>query len=98
MSKRAALHWRGLRHRAQIDVGNQQRCVDILFQPSFIGKEACGIHDTSSPTKCDVDTRKKLYANVVPSGGTAIFQEIVECTTNELTVLAPSTMRLRWLL
>ena len=25
-------------------------------------------------TKCDVDTRKKLYANVVPSGGTAIFQ------------------------
>ena len=32
------------------------RCVDILFQPSFIGKEA------TLPTKCYVDTRKKLCA------------------------------------
>ena len=74
------------------------RCAEVLFQPSFIGKEACGINDTSSLTKCDVETRKKLYASVVPSGGTAIVQGIVKRMPNELTELAPSTMRSRWLL
>ena len=79
-------------------VGTERlRCAEVLFQPSFIGEEACGINDTSSLTKCDVDTRKKLCANVVPSGGTAIFQGIVERMTNELTALSPSTMRSRWL-
>ena len=28
--------------------------------------------------KCDVDIRKELYADVVLSGGTAMFQGIVE--------------------
>ena len=32
-------------------------------------EEASGIHDTYLQTKCDVDIRKKSYANVVPSGG-----------------------------
>ena len=43
------------------------RCPEVLFQPSFIGKEASGIHDTTfqSFTKCDVDIRKDLYGNVV---------------------------------
>merc|ERR1712205_262154 len=51
-----------------ITVGNERfRCPEVLFQPSFIGKEASGIHDTSFQTimKCDVDIRKDLYANVV---------------------------------
>ena len=48
--------------------------------------------------KCDVDIHKEVYANAVPSGGTAIFQGIVERMTNELTALAPSTLRSRWLL
>ena len=68
-------------------------CVEVLFQ-------VCSkIHDTSFQyiMKCEVYIRKDLNANVVPSGGTAIFQGIVECVTNELTALAPSTMRSRWL-
>ena len=48
--------------------------------------------------KCDVDIHKEVYANAVPSGGTAIFQGIVERMTNEPTALVPSTMRSRWLL
>merc|ERR1712182_76645 len=51
-----------------ITVGNERfRCPEVLFQPSFIGKEASGIHDTTfhSITKCDVEIRKDLYANVV---------------------------------
>merc|ERR1711965_468030 len=40
-----------------ITVGSERfRCPEVLFQPSFIGKEASGIHDTTfqSIMKCDV--------------------------------------------
>jgi len=47
------------------------------------GKEASGIHDTTfqSIMKCDVDIRKDLYANVVLSGGTTMFEGIGERMT-----------------
>ena len=41
--------------------------------------------------KCDVYVRKELYATVVVSGGTALFQGIIVHMTKELTVLAPFT-------
>jgi len=81
-----------------ITVGGERfRCPEVLFQPCFIGKEACGIHDTTfqSIMKCDVDIRKDLYANVVLSGGTTMFQGIGERVTKELTALAPSTMKIK---
>lgn len=52
--------------------GNERfRCPEALFQPAFLGMEACGIHETTynSIMKCDVDIRKDLYANTVLSGG-----------------------------
>jgi len=81
-----------------ITVGNERfRCPEVLFQPSFIGKEASGIHDTTfqSIMKCDVDIRKDLYANIVLSGGTTMFAGIGERMTKELTALAPSTMKIK---
>ena len=39
--------------------------------------------------KCDVYVRKELYATVVVSGGTALFQGIIVHMTKELTALAP---------
>merc|ERR1712156_855263 len=81
-----------------ITVGSERfRCPEVLFQPSFIEKEASGIHDTSfqSIMKCDVDIRKDLYANVVLSGGTTMFAGIGERMTKELTALAPSTMKIK---
>jgi actin beta/gamma 1 len=81
-----------------ITVGNERfRCPEVLFQPSFIGKEASGINDTTfqSIMKCDVDIRKDLYANVVLSGGTTMFLGIGERMTKELTALAPSTMKIK---
>ena len=41
----------------------------VFFQPSVIGKEASGVHETSSR----VDICKELYVNVVLSGGTTKF-------------------------
>merc|ERR1712125_135776 len=81
-----------------ITVGSERfRCPEVLFQPSFVGKEASGIHDTTfqSIMKCDVDIRKDLYGNVVLSGGTTMFTGIGERMTKELTALAPSTMKIK---
>jgi actin beta/gamma 1 len=81
-----------------ITVGNERfRCPEVLFQPSFIGKEASGIHDCTFQTimKCDVDIRKDLYSNIVLSGGTTMFQGVGERMTKELTALAPSTMKIK---
>jgi len=73
------------------------RCPEALFQPSCIGKEASGIHDTifQSIMKCDVDLRRDLYSNIVLSGGTTMFPGIGERMTKELMALAPSTMKIK---
>jgi actin beta/gamma 1 len=81
-----------------IVIGSERfRCPEVLFQPSFIGKEASGIHDCTFQTimKCDVDIRRDLYANIVMSGGTTMFPGIAERMTKELTALAPSTMKIK---
>jgi len=81
-----------------ITIGNERfRCPEVLFQPSFIGQEASGVHDTMFQTimKCDVDIRKDLYANIVLSGGTTMFEGIADRITKEITALAPSTMKIK---
>jgi len=81
-----------------ITVGAERfRCPEVLFNPSLIGQEAAGIHETTynSIMKCDVDIRKDLYANIVLSGGTTMFAKIGERMAKELTALAPSTMKIK---
>ncbi|GBE62667.1 actin [Babesia ovata] len=81
-----------------ITVGNERfRCPEVLFQPSFIGQEAAGIHTTTfnSIARCDVDIRKDLYANVVLSGGTTMYEGIGQRMTKELNALVPSTMKIK---
>ncbi|KAJ5073701.1 actin [Anaeramoeba ignava] len=54
-----------------ITIGNERfRCPEVLFQPSLIGMEQPGVHETTynSIMKCDVDIRRDLYGNVVLSG------------------------------
>merc|ERR1712038_636869 len=63
-----------------ITIGNERfRAPEALFQPSFLGMESCGVHETTynSIMKCDVDTRKDLYANTVMSGGTTMKIKII---------------------
>jgi actin-related protein len=81
-----------------ITIGNERfRCPEALFQPSFLGMESAGIHETTynSIMKCDVDIRKDLYGNVVLSGGTSMFPGIADRMQKELTALAPSTMKIK---
>lgn len=81
-----------------ISVGKERfQTPEALFQPNLVGKEAQGIHHTTfqSVMKCDVDIRKDLYANVVLSGGTTMYEGIGERMTKELTDLAPSTVGIK---
>merc|ERR1711971_1116055 len=70
-----------------ITIGNERfRCPEALFQPSFLGMEACGIHETTynSIMKCDVDIRKDLYATTVMSGGTPMYPGIADRMQKEI--------------
>jgi len=81
-----------------ITIGNERfRCPEVLFQPSFIGKEAAGIHETMFNTimKCDVDIRKDLYANIVMSGGSTMYEGLAARLEKEMISLAPSTMKIK---
>ena len=81
-----------------ITVGNERfRCSEVLFQPSLVGMEDSGIHETTynSIMKCDVDIRKELYGNIVLSGGSTMFPGIGERMSKEITQLAPSSMKIK---
>ncbi|XP_052713404.1 actin-2-like [Crassostrea angulata] len=81
-----------------ITIGNERfRCPETLFQPSFIGMELSGIHETTynSIMKCDVDIRKDLYANIVLSGGSTMYPGIADRMQKEITTLTPSSMKVK---
>jgi len=73
------------------------RCPEVLFQPNHIGMEQDGIHRLTfnSIMKCDVDIRKDLYANVVMSGGTTMFEKIDQRVQKEMVNLAPQSMTIK---
>jgi len=73
------------------------RCPEVLFQPSFIGKEAPGIHQLvqNSIQNSDIDLRRDLYQNIVLSGGTTMFNGMDKRLENEITKLAPANVKVR---
>jgi actin len=82
----------------EIVIANERfRCPELLFKPSFNGFEFDGIDQTlfDSIMKCDIDVRKDLYANIVLSGGTTMFQGLPERIEKEIVRLAPATMKIK---
>ncbi|XP_032131507.1 actin, muscle [Sapajus apella] len=81
-----------------ITIGNEWfQCPEALFQPSFLGMESCGIHETTfnSIMKCDVDICKDLYTNTVLSGGSTMYPGITDRMQKEITALAPNSMKIK---
>ena len=81
-----------------ITIGSERfRAPEALFQPSMIGLEAVGIHETTfnSIKICDVDIRKDLYGNIVLSGGTTMYNGLPERMQKEISNLAPSTIKVK---
>lgn len=81
-----------------ITIGAERfRCAEVLFQPSLVGLEAPGIHETTfnSIMKCDVDIRKDLYGNIVLSGGSTMFPGIADRMSKEVAALAPNSVKIK---
>jgi len=81
-----------------ITIGNERfRCAEVLFQPGLIGKESSGIHQLTfdSIQACDIDVRRELYANTVLSGGSTMFPGIQQRLMNEMTTLAPASVKVK---
>ncbi|KAK3091408.1 hypothetical protein FSP39_019689 [Pinctada imbricata] len=81
-----------------ITIGNERfKCTEALFQPSFVGMGCPGIHETiyNSIKKYDEDIMKKMYSNIVLSGGTTMYPGFVDRMQKEITALAPSTMEIK---
>merc|ERR1712244_215127 len=79
-----------------ITINERFRCPEAMFQPSFLGMESAGVHETTynSIMKCDVDIRKDLYANTVLSGGSTMFPGIADRMQKEIVALATPTMKI----
>ncbi|KAG7156678.1 actin-like [Homarus americanus] len=81
-----------------ITIGNERfRAPEALFEPSFLGMESAGVHETvyNSIMKCDIDIRKDLFANILLSGGTTMYPGIADRMQKEITALAPSTIKIK---
>lgn len=81
-----------------VTVGTERfRCPEALFQPSHIGKEALGIHQTTheSIQKCDVDIRRDLYGNIVLSGGTTMYDGIADRMIKEISALTAASVKVK---
>ncbi|XP_045214055.2 uncharacterized protein LOC123564487 [Mercenaria mercenaria] len=81
-----------------ITIGNERfRCVQTMFQPSFIGMENVGVHELlySSVMQSDIDIRKDLFSKVVLSGGSTMFSGLKDRMKRELDNLVPRTTKVR---
>ncbi|XP_058012570.1 actin-87E-like [Ahaetulla prasina] len=68
------------------------KCPEGLFQPRYLNKECCGVHETvwHAVMQCDRDLRGTMFKNVVVAGGTSMFPGFAERLQTELVPLVPS--------
>ena len=81
-----------------ITIGNEMfRCPEALFRPDLLGLECVGIDEAiySSIMKCGIDKRQSLYGNIILSGGSTMFLGAKERVQKEISLLAPSSMKIR---
>lgn len=76
-----------------ITVGGERfQSPEVLFDPSILGIEHCGIHEAAhrSIVKCGLDLQKELFTNIILSGGSTMFPNLAERLQKEIAVLAPA--------
>ena len=81
-----------------ITIGNERfRCPEVLFTPTFLGKESAGIHETcyNSIMQCNMELRKDLFYNIILSGGTTMLPGFADRMEKEIKALAPPTMKIK---
>jgi len=71
------------------------KAPELLFKPYFIGKEFPGIHEVifQAINESDRDVQADLYANIVLSGGTTMFEGLASRLEAEIQGLAKKKVR-----
>ncbi|MHA1770827.1 MAG: rod shape-determining protein [Candidatus Thorarchaeota archaeon] len=81
-----------------ITVGAERfQAPELFFNPSAIGLDTIPLdeHIVESIKACDVDLRRDLYANIVLSGGSTMFDGLKERLLNEISELVPENVEVR---
>ena len=77
----------------------RSKCPECLFQPSILGKEEIGVHESIyySILKCPPDEHSTLYENIVLIGGSTLIPGFAERLQKEIRGLAPpgTTVKVR---
>lgn len=77
-----------------VKIGEERfKCPEVLFDPTIIGVEAAGIHEmiieTMKKLPMTQRNRNQFFKNIVLTGGSTLFEGIVERVREELTPRAP---------
>lgn len=84
--------------RNVVTIGKERFCcTELLFKPHMNGFDYDGIDKVifNSIKKCDIDIHKEMYANIIPSGCSAMFEGLPERLEKEVKCFAPATMKLK---
>jgi len=73
------------------------RAPEILFNPGIIGMEYVGIHTMlhNSINRCDLDIRRGMYADILLSGGSTLFEGFGDRLLSEMKKLAPKDTKIQ---
>lgn len=81
-----------------LHVGSEKyRAPELLFNPSLIGLEYPGIHQSlvNCISKCDLDLRRTLYSNITLAGGSTLFDGFGDRLLSEVRRLAPRDTKIK---
>ena len=69
-------------------------CPEILFEPNIIGQEIPGLplQMYNSIMKCEIETRKDLYSNIILAGGNTLLNDFYERIYQEMQCLVPNSV------
>lgn len=85
--------------RSQINIPASVRmsCPELLFNPEKNGFSCHSIQDLtwSSVQKSDIDTRKELCKNIILSGGSSMYEGVVDRLKQEIVKKAPAGAEIR---
>ena len=70
---------------------------EVMFNPGAVGKETAPMDEVivEAVSKCDIDLRRDLYANIVLSGGSTMFPGLKERLTKEIAEMIPENVEVK---